>query len=125
MKKIHSSNRAPAAIGPYSQAVQHGDMIFCSGQIPIHPETGEIVEGGFEEQAIRVLENIKGFLEDIGSSMDKVVKTTVFLKNMDDYPNLNEIYGEYFTQNHPARSAVEVAKLPKNVLIEIEVIATS
>ncbi|MEM2900753.1 MAG: RidA family protein [Thermoplasmata archaeon] len=122
-KVIISSKKAPGAIGPYSQAVRLGDFIFTSGQIPIDPSTGNIVQGGIKEQTKRVLENIKGLLEDAGSSLSNVVKTTVFLKDMSEFAQMNEIYGEYFKDKPPARSTVEVARLPKDVKIEIEVIA--
>lgn len=118
-----SSPQAPAAIGPYAQAIQHGDLIFCSGQIAIDPTTNQIVEGGIVEQTVRVLENIKGLLEDNGSGLEKVIKATVYLKNMDDFGAMNEVYAKYFSSNYPARSAVEVSRLPKDVLVEIEVVA--
>ena len=123
MAEIISTNKAPAAIGPYSQAVKTGGLIFTSGMIPINPETGELVEGGIEVQAERALENVKALLEASGTSMDKVIKTVVFIKNMDDFAKVNEIYAKYFTGNFPARSCVEVARLPKDVLIEMEAIA--
>jgi len=122
-KVIISSKRAPGAIGPYSQAVRLGDFIFTSGQIPIDPLSGNLVQGGIKEQTKRVLENIKGLLEDAGSSLSDVVKTTVFLKDMNEFAQMNEVYGEYFRDKPPARSTVEVARLPKDVKIEIEVIA--
>ena len=123
MKTIISTDKAPAAIGPYSQAVKVGDLLFTSGMIPIDPATNTLVEGGIEVQARRALENVKALLEESGTSMDKVVKTVVFIKNMDDFAKVNEIYAEYFTENFPARSCVEVARLPKDVLIEMEAIA--
>ena len=123
MKTIISTDKAPAAIGPYSQAVKVGDLLFTSGMIPIDPATNTLVEGGIEVQARRALENVKALLEASGTSMDKVVKTVVFIKNMDDFAKVNEIYSEYFTENFPARSCVEVARLPKEVLIEMEAIA--
>ncbi len=123
MKTIISTDKAPAAIGPYSQAVKVGDLLFTSGMIPIDPATNTLVEGGIEVQARRALENVKALLEASGTSMDKVVKTVVFIKNMDDFAKVNEIYSEYFTENFPARSCVEVARLPKDVLIEMEAIA--
>ena len=123
MKEIISTDKAPAAIGPYSQAVKVGDLLFTSGMIPIDPATNTLVEGGIEVQARRALENVKALLEASGTSMDKVVKTVVFIKNMDDFAKVNEIYSEYFTENFPARSCVEVARLPKDVLIEMEAIA--
>jgi len=121
-KTIISTNEAPAAIGPYSQAVCVGDMIYTSGMIPINPADGTLVTGTIEEQADRALSNLKALIEASGSSMDKVIKTTVFIKNMDDFAKVNEVYAKYFTDNYPARSCVEVARLPKDVLIEIEAI---
>ena len=123
MKSIISTDKAPAAIGPYSQAVKVGNLLFTSGMIPIDPATNTLVEGGIEVQAERALENVKALLEASGSSMDKVVKTVVFIKNMDDFAKVNEIYAKYFTSDFPARSCVEVARLPKDVLIEMEAIA--
>ncbi|MBR3041624.1 MAG: RidA family protein [Eubacterium sp.] len=123
MKSIISTDKAPAAIGPYSQAVKVGNLLFTSGMIPIDPATNTLVEGGIEVQAERALENVKALLEASGSSMDKVVKTVVFIKNMDDFAKVNEIYAKYFTADFPARSCVEVARLPKDVLIEMEAIA--
>ncbi len=122
-KEIIATDKAPAAIGPYSQAVKAGDMIFTSGMIPIDPATNTLVEGGIEVQAKQAISNLKALLEAAGSSMDKVVKTVVFIKNMDDFGKVNEIYSGFFTENCPARSCVEVARLPKDVLIEIEAIA--
>lgn len=123
MAEIISTEKAPAAIGPYSQAVKTGNLIYTSGMIPIDPATGALVEGGIEVQAERALMNVKALLEASGSSMDKVVKTVVFIKNMDDFAKINEIYAKFFTSNYPARSCVEVARLPKDVLIEMEAIA--
>ncbi len=123
MAEIISTEKAPAAIGPYSQAVKTGNLIYTSGMIPIDPATGALVEGGIEVQAERALMNVKALLEASGSSMDKVVKTVVFIKNMDDFAKVNEIYAKFFTSNYPARSCVEVARLPKDVLIEMEAIA--
>ena len=117
-----TTNKAPAAIGPYSQAVVVGDMIYTSGQIPVNPQNGKIPDGAVE-QANQVFTNIKNLLESAGSSIDNVVKTTVFIKNMDDFAKINEVYQKYFTKPYPARSCVEVARLPKDVLIEVEVIA--
>ena len=122
MKKIHTE-KAPAAVGPYSQAVKVGNLLFTSGMIPIDPATNTLVEGGIEVQAERALENVKALLEASGTSLDKVIKTVVFIKNMDDFAKVNEIYAKYFTENFPARSCVEVARLPKDVLIEMEAIA--
>lgn len=120
--KIISTDKAPAAIGPYSQAVDTGDMIYTSGVIPVVPSTGEIPEGA-NAQAKQVLENLSNLLNAAGVSMDRVVKTTVFIKNMEDFSTINEVYATFFKQTFPARSCVEVAKLPKNVLIEIEAVA--
>lgn len=124
MRRIISTNKAPAAIGPYSQVNVFGNMVFASGQIPLDPETGEIVGTTIEEQTHQVLKNVKALVEAAGSSMDKVLKTTVFIKNMDDFAKMNAIYAEYFKEgSYPSRSAVEVARLPKDVLVEIETIA--
>lgn len=123
MKEIISTTKAPSAIGPYSQAVKLGNMIYTSGMIPLVPETMQIVEGDVQQQAKQVLENLKNLLEAAGSSLDKVVKTTVFIKDMNDFPKINEVYAQYFTSQQPARSTVEVARLPKDVLVEIELVA--
>lgn len=122
MKAI-STTKAPAAIGPYSQAIEVGNLVFCSGQIPIVPETGNIVEGGIEEQAHQALKNVSNLLEVAGLSMKNVVKTSVFLADMGDFATVNGIYAQYFSEPYPARSAVAVKTLPKNVMIEVEVIA--
>ncbi|KFZ39472.1 MULTISPECIES: RidA family protein [Thermoactinomyces] len=121
MKKVQT-DKAPQAIGPYSQAVETGDWIFTSGQIPLTPD-GELVAGGIEEQTRQVLENLKSVLEAAGSGLEHVVKTTIFLRDMNQFQTVNEIYGGYFKEHQPARSCVEVSRLPKDVLIEIEVIA--
>ena len=123
MKQIVITDKAPGAIGPYSQAVKTGNLLFTSGMIPIDPTTGQLVEGGIEVQAEQALKNIKNLVEASGSSLEKVVKTVVFIKNMDDFAKVNEIYSKYFVSDCPARSCVEVARLPKDVLIEIEAIA--
>ena len=123
MKQIISTQNAPAAIGPYSQAVRAGDLLFVSGQIPVDPATGEVVEATIQAQAKRSLENVKAVLEAAGGCLDNVVKTTVFLKNMDDFVEMNRVYQSFFQADCPARSAVQVAKLPKDVLVEIEAIA--
>ena len=123
MKKVISTAEAPKAIGPYSQAIEAGGFIFVSGQIPLIPATGEIVEGSVEVQTARVLENLKAILEAAGSSLESVVKTTVYITNMDDFAKVNGIYGQYFQENPPARVCVEVSKLPKGALVEIDVIA--
>ena len=120
--KTVSTDKAPAAIGPYSQAQIVGSLVCTSGQIPVDPATGLIAEG-VEAQAEQVFKNIANLLESAGSSISKVVKTTVFIKNMDDFAAINAVYGKYFTQPYPARSCVEVARLPKDVLIECEAIA--
>ncbi|MBQ4422070.1 MAG: RidA family protein [Schwartzia sp.] len=123
MKKVISTAEAPKAIGPYSQAIEAGGFIFVSGQIPLIPATGEIVEGSVEVQTARVLENLKAILEAAGASLEDVVKTTVYITNMDDFAKVNGIYGQYFQENPPARVCVEVSKLPKGALVEIDVIA--
>ena len=123
MKKIISTDKAPAAIGPYSQAIEVNGMIFTSGVIPINPATGELVTGSIEEQADQAIGNLAALLKEAGSSTAKVVKTTVFIKDMNDFAKVNEVYAKYFTQDFPARSCVEVARLPKAVLIEIEAVA--
>ena len=124
MKTIISTPKAPAAIGPYSQAVLVNGMLFTSGVIPIDPETNTLVEGDVTVQARQAIGNLKNLIEASGSSMDKVVKTTVFIKDMNDFGKINDIYKDFFTSDFPARSCVEIARLPKDVLIEIEAIAT-
>lgn len=124
MKTIISTPKAPAAIGPYSQAVLVNGMLFTSGVIPIDPETNTLVEGDATVQARQAIGNLKNLIEASGSSMDKVVKTTVFIKDMNDFGKINDIYKDFFTSDFPVRSCVEVARLPKDVLIEIEAIAT-
>lgn len=123
IKEIISTEKAPSAIGPYSQAVKVGNLLFTSGQIPLDPVTGELINDDIKKAAERSLENVKAILEAAGTSMEKVIKTTVFLKNMDDFSAVNEVYGRYFTVFQPARSCVAVSKLPKDSLIEIEVTA--
>lgn len=120
-KQIISTDKAPAAIGPYSQATKIGNLIFTSGVIPVNPATGELPEG-IEAQATQAFTSLKAVVEAGGSSMDKVVKTTVFIKNMDDFAKINEIYSKFFPTPCPSRSCVEVARLPKDVLLEIEAI---
>lgn len=122
MKSIHT-DKAPKAIGPYVQGNIVNGLLFASGQVPLSPETGEVVGNTIEEQAKQVMKNISAILEEVGSNFDHVVKTTCFLKNMDDFIAFNEVYAKAFTNRLPARSAVEVARLPKDVLIEIEIIA--
>jgi len=121
MKKVETKN-APQAIGPYSQGIIVNNMFYSSGQIPLTPE-GEMVQGDIKEQTHQVFKNLIAVLEEAGASLDTVVKTTVFIKNMDDFAAVNEIYGQYFNEHKPARSCVEVARLPKDALVEIEVIA--
>ena len=123
MKNIISTDKAPAAIGPYSQAIEVNGMVFTSGVIPINPATGELVTGTVEEQAEQAIGNLAALLTESGVKLENVIKTTVFIKNMDDFGKINEIYAKYFTKDFPARSCVEVARLPKDVLIEIEAIA--
>lgn len=123
MKQVIHTDKAPAAIGPYSQAIQIGQLLFTSGQVPIDPETGAIVEGGIQEQARQSLNNIKAILNASGTNMGAVVKTTVFLQDMNDFAAMNEVYAQFFQEPYPARSAVQVARLPKDVLVEIEAIA--
>ncbi|RUS47236.1 RidA family protein [Cohnella sp. AR92] len=122
LEKI-STNSAPAAIGPYAQAVRHGDLLYTSGQIPLTPE-GTLVEGGIEEQTHQVLANLKAVLAAVGADLTNVIKTTVFLKDMNQFATFNSVYGTYFSEHTPARSTVEVARLPRDVLVEIEVIST-
>ena len=122
MKKIISTPKAPAAIGPYSQAIEVNGLLFTSGVIPIVPSTGELVEGDIEAQAEQAIGNLAALIEAAGAKIENTIKTTVFIKNMDDFTKLNEIYAKYFTTDFPARSCVEVARLPKDVLIEIEAI---
>ena len=122
MKKIISTPKAPAAIGPYSQAIEVNGLLFTSGVIPIVPSTGELVEGDIEAQAEQSIGNLAALIEAAGAKIENTIKTTVFIKNMDDFTKVNEIYAKYFTTDFPARSCVEVARLPKDVLIEIEAI---
>ena len=117
------TDRAPQAIGPYSQAIKANGFIFASGQIPLDPATMRIVEGGIEEQTGRVLENLKAVLEAAGSSLDRVVKTTVYLADMNEFAAMNEIYAKYFGATKPARATVQVARLPRDVKVEIDVVA--
>ena len=122
-KEIIKTNKAPGAIGPYSQGIKIGDFVYTSGQIPLNPETG-VMAGSIEEQTAQSLENVKAILEAAGTSMDKVINTTVFLSDLNYFVRMYEVYATYFSENEPSRSAVEVAKLPKDAKIEIEVIAT-
>lgn len=121
-KTVIATDKSPAAIGPYSQAIEVGGMIYTSGVIGVDPKTGE-AGVTIEEQTRQVFENLRGLLADAGSSLEQAVKTTVFIKNMDDFGKINDIYASYFTGDFPARSCVEVARLPKDLLIEVEVIA--
>lgn len=123
MREIVSTDEAPQAIGPYSQAVAAGDLIFVSGQIPLVPATGEMVAGGIEEQTEQVLKNLRAILTAAGSSLDKAVKTTVYIVNIGDFAKVNAVYAKFFTEKCPARVCVEVSNLPKGALIEIDVIA--
>ncbi|EEH98472.1 RidA family protein [Clostridium tertium] len=122
-KEIISTSKAPSAIGPYSQGIKIGEMVFTSGQIPVNPATGEVVTE-IKAATRQSLENVKAVLEEAGSSLEKVVKVVVFIKDMNDFGQVNEVYGEYFNENPPARSCVEVARLPKDCVIEIEAVAT-
>ncbi|MBD5203022.1 MAG: RidA family protein [Bacteroidales bacterium] len=122
MKKVIATQAAPAAIGPYSQAIDLGSMVYCSGQIPINPATGEIPEG-IKAQTAQAIANVKAILAEAGLTIDNVVKTTVFLADMSLFGEMNEVYGAEFTEPYPARSAVDVKELPKQVLVEVEVIA--
>ncbi|MBO7546703.1 MAG: RidA family protein [Paludibacteraceae bacterium] len=124
MKEI-STKKAPAAIGPYSQAIQVGGLVYTSGQLPINPETGAFVPGGIKEQTRQSLTNVKAVLEEAGTAMNRVVKTTVFLADMGDFADMNSVYAEFFSTPYPARSAVAVKTLPKGALVEIEVVAES
>ncbi len=123
MKSIIATERAPKAIGPYSQATQHNGIVYLSGQIPLDPATMQIVEGDIAVQTERVMENLKAVLEAAGSSFGQVLKTTVYLKDMGEFAKMNEVYGRYFTENPPARATVEVARLPRDVRVEIECVA--
>lgn len=122
MKKIIATNEAPAAIGPYSQAVQFGNLLFVSGQIALDPKTGELVEGNIEVQTRQVLENVKAIIESTGTTLQNVLKCSCFLNSIEDFAKFNSIYDSYFKESLPARETVEVARLPKDVLVEISVI---
>ena len=121
--KVISTKKAPAAIGPYSQAIQVGNLVYTSGQIPIDPATGAFADGGIKEQTRQSLTNVKAILEEVGLSMSNVVKTTVFMADMGEFADMNAVYAEFFTEPYPARSAVAVKTLPKGALVEIEVVA--
>ena len=123
MKKVINTSKAPAAIGPYSQAIQVGNLVYTSGQIPINPATGVLVEGGIKEQTRQSLSNVKAILEEAGLTMNHVVKTSVFLADMSDFADMNAVYAEFFSEPYPARSAVAVKTLSKGALVEIEVVA--
>ena len=123
MKKVIFTKNAPAAIGPYSQAVETDGMVFLSGQIPVNPATGNVVDGGVKEQTAQVFENIKSVLAEAGLTVENIVKTTVFLKDMSLFADMNEVYAGYFDKDFPARSAVAVKSLPKDVMVELECIA--
>ena len=123
MKKVIKTAKAPSAIGPYSQAIQVGNLVYTSGQIPIDPSTGVVVEGGIKEQTRQSLQNVKSILEEAGLTMSDVLKTTVFMADMNDFAEMNAVYAEFFTEPYPARSAVAVKTLPKGALVEIEVVA--
>lgn len=122
-KDVISTSKAPAAIGPYSQAVSWGDLIFVSGQIPIDPATGQVVEGDVADQTQRVLENLAAILEAGGASLGQVLKTTVYLRDLNDFGKMNEVYAKFFRQQPPARATVQVARLPRDVAVEVEAIA--
>lgn len=124
MAKVIRTDKAPAAIGPYSQAVELNGMIYTSGMIPINPATGELVTGSVEEQAEQAISNLEALLAEAGSSLEKTVKTVVFISDMDDFAKINDVYAKHFKEPYPARSCVQVARLPKDVAIEIEAIAT-
>lgn len=123
MRDVMATDRGPKAIGPYSQAIKANGFIFASGQIPLDPRTQQLVEGDIARQTERVLENLKGIVEAAGSSLDRALKTTVFLADLKDFAAMNEVYGRYFPSSPPARSTVEVARLPRDVRVEIELIA--
>ena len=122
-RQVVASDAAPKAIGPYSQAVWAGDLLFCAGQIPLDPATGNMVAGGITEQTARVLENIRGLLQSQGLDLGNVVKSTVYLSDMNNFGPMNEVYARYFTKAPPARSTIQAARLPKDALVEIEVVA--
>jgi 2-iminobutanoate/2-iminopropanoate deaminase len=123
MREVIATGQAPQAIGPYSQAIRAAGLIFTSGQVAIDPATQQVISGDISAQTERVLKNLAAILQTSGSSLEKVLRCTVFLKHMDDFAAMNEVYGRYFKQSPPARSTVEVARLPKDVLVEIDVIA--
>jgi 2-iminobutanoate/2-iminopropanoate deaminase len=122
-KETVYTEKAPQAIGPYSQAIKFGDLIYCSGQIPLDPATGKLVEGDIAVQTERVMKNLQAVLEAAGSTLDRVLKTTIYLADMNDFAGVNEVYGRFFTSKPPARSTVAVARLPRDARIEIDVVA--
>lgn len=124
MKEVISTEHAPKAIGPYSQGIRYGNLVFVSGQIGALPDTGAIVEGDIKVQTEQVLKNLNAVLEKAGSSLDKVVKTTVFITNMSNFQAMNEVYARFFIESYPARSTIEVSRLPRDVMVEIEAVAT-
>ncbi len=123
-RQVIHSDKAPKAIGPYSQAIRIGDLVFCAGQTPLDPATGNMIEGDIEPQTRRVLQNLSAVLQAAGTSLGHAVKTTVFLKDMNDFQRMNAVYAEFFPQDPPARSTVQVARLPRDAAVEIEVVAT-
>ncbi len=122
-REVVQTAKAPKAIGPYSQAIRVGDLVFCAGQTPLDPATGNLVEGGIEAQTRRVLQNLSAVLEAAGTSFERAVKTTVFLADMNDFQKMNAVYAEFFPADPPARSTVQVARLPRDAMVEIEIIA--
>lgn len=122
--EVVNTKKSPAAIGPYSQAIKTGDLLFISGQLPMDPETMSIISASVKDQTVKAIENLKAILEEAGLTLNNVVKTTVFIKDMNDFADINEIYASYFVENKPARACVEVARLPKDARVEIEAIAT-
>ena len=125
MKEKIQTDQAPKAIGPYSQAIRCADLLLCSGQIPLSPVTGKVVEGGVTEQTHQVLKNLQAILTSAGSCLDNVIKTTIFLRDMSDFGIVNEIYGSYFHEPYPARATIQVARLPMDVAVEIEAVAST
>jgi len=123
MMEVINTNNAPAAIGPYSQAMKVDNLLFISGQLPMDPNTMEVVSGTIKDQTVKVIENLMAILEEAGLTLNNVAKTTVFIKDMNDFADINEVYASYFVENKPARACVEVARLPKDVGVEIEAIA--
>lgn len=122
-RTVVKTEHAPGAIGPYSQAIVAGDLVFCSGQIPLDPQTGQLISGSVEDETRRVLDNLRAVLEAAGTSLDRIVKTTIFLADMNDFASVNTVYGSYFPGDPPARSTVQVARLPRDVRVEIEAVA--